>query len=56
VPSQLELFVSFGVWALGLLVFTLFMKVAIPIERGEFTHTGLGRPSTAYAIPDSEAQ
>ena len=56
VPSQLELFVSFGVWALGLLAFTLFMKVAIPIERGEFTHTGRGRPSTAYAIPDSEAQ
>lgn len=39
VPNQLELFVSFGVWAVGLLIFTLFMKVAIPIERGDFVHT-----------------
>ena len=39
VPNQVELFVSFGVWAVGLLIFTLFMKVAIPIERGDFVHT-----------------
>ena len=39
IPNQLELFVSFGVWAAGLLIFTLFMKVAIPIERGDFVHT-----------------
>ena len=39
VPNQIELFVSFGVWAVGLLIFTLFMKVAIPIERGDFVHT-----------------
>lgn len=37
-PNFLELMVSFGIWALGLLIFTLFMKVAIPIETGEFTH------------------
>ena len=35
-PNQLEMFVSLGVWAAGLLIFTLFMKVAIPIERGDF--------------------
>ena len=39
IPNLLELMVSFGIWALGLLVFTLLMKVAIPIETGEFTHT-----------------
>jgi molybdopterin-containing oxidoreductase family membrane subunit len=39
IPNELELFVSFGVWATGLLIFTLFMKVAIPIERGDFVHT-----------------
>jgi Ni/Fe-hydrogenase subunit HybB-like protein len=38
-PNHLELFMSFGIWAFGLLVFTLFMKVAIPIERGDFVHT-----------------
>jgi len=39
IPNLLELMVSFGIWALGLLVFTLLMKVAIPIETGKFTHT-----------------
>ncbi len=49
-PNLLELMVSFGIWALGLLVFTLLMKVAIPIETGKFTHieykkgTGLQDP------------
>ena len=38
IPNLLELMVSFGIWALGLLVFTLLMKVAIPIETGEFSH------------------
>jgi Ni/Fe-hydrogenase subunit HybB-like protein len=38
-PNLVELFVSFGVWAAGLLAFTLFMKVAIPIQRGDFVHT-----------------
>jgi len=43
IPNQVELFVSFGVWAAGLLIFTLFMKVAIPIERGDFVHTKYGK-------------
>jgi Ni/Fe-hydrogenase subunit HybB-like protein len=38
VPNLLELMVSFGIWAVGLLVFTLLMKVAIPIETGGFSH------------------
>jgi Ni/Fe-hydrogenase subunit HybB-like protein len=43
IPNHVELFISFGVWATGLLIFTLFMKVAIPIERGDFVHTKYGR-------------
>ncbi len=39
IPNILELMVSFGIWALGLFIFTLLTKVAIPIETGEFTHT-----------------
>ncbi len=39
VPNLLELMVSFGIWAVGLLIFTLLMKVAIPIETGEFSHS-----------------
>ncbi|RPI99870.1 MAG: polysulfide reductase, partial [Deltaproteobacteria bacterium] len=37
-PNFVELMVSFGIWATGLLIFTLLMKVAIPIETEEFTH------------------
>ena len=37
-PNLLEMIVSFGIWAVGLLIFTLLMKVAIPIETGEFSH------------------
>jgi Ni/Fe-hydrogenase subunit HybB-like protein len=37
-PNLLELSVSFGIWATGILIFTLLMKVAIPIEAGKFSH------------------
>lgn len=43
VPNLLELVVSFGIWATGLLIFTLLMKVAIPIETGEFSHSAYER-------------
>jgi Ni/Fe-hydrogenase subunit HybB-like protein len=33
-PTALEILVSIGVWALGLMVFTMLAKVAIPIEAG----------------------
>jgi molybdopterin-containing oxidoreductase family membrane subunit len=33
-PSWGEVFVSVGIWAFGILVFTLLAKVAIPIELG----------------------
>jgi Ni/Fe-hydrogenase subunit HybB-like protein len=46
-PNLLELMVSFGIWATGLLIFTLLMKVAIPIETGKFTHTEYEEQVTA---------
>jgi molybdopterin-containing oxidoreductase family membrane subunit len=42
VPTQVEIFVSLGVWAFGLLVFTLLTKVAIPIELGTLVHRRAG--------------
>ena len=39
VPSWGEVFVSLGIWALGILVFTLLAKVAIPIELGALRFT-----------------
>ncbi len=47
-PNLLELLISFGIWATGLLIFTLLMKVAIPIETGAFTHTEYERGVTAF--------
>jgi len=47
IPNLLELMVSFGIWALGLLVFTLLLKVAIPIITGEFSHTAYEEEVTA---------
>jgi molybdopterin-containing oxidoreductase family membrane subunit len=34
-PSLIEIRVCAGIWALGLLLFTVFLKAAIPIETGE---------------------
>jgi molybdopterin-containing oxidoreductase family membrane subunit len=39
IPNLLELMVSFGIWATGLLIFTLLMKVTIPIQTGRFSHS-----------------
>jgi Ni/Fe-hydrogenase subunit HybB-like protein len=38
-PSITELRVAAGVFALGFLVFTLMLKVAVPISLGEFQHS-----------------
>ena len=47
-PNLLELMVSFGIWAMGLLMFTLLMKVAIPIVTGNFTHTEYEEKVSAF--------
>jgi Ni/Fe-hydrogenase subunit HybB-like protein len=39
-PSWGEVLISLGIWALGLLVFTLLAKVAIPIELGTLQWVG----------------
>ena len=38
-PNITEIAVSLGIWAFGFLIFTLFMKIAIPIQRGDFVHS-----------------
>jgi len=48
IPNLLELMVSFGIWAVGLLIFTLLMKVAIPIETGEFSHVAYVERATRF--------
>jgi Ni/Fe-hydrogenase subunit HybB-like protein len=36
-PTRLEILVSLGIWAIGLLLLTTILKVIIPIETGELT-------------------
>ncbi|HEX9818418.1 MAG TPA: NrfD/PsrC family molybdoenzyme membrane anchor subunit [Methylomirabilota bacterium] len=49
-PSWGEVVISLGIWALGLLVFTLLAKVAIPIELGTLRWGG-ALPLTVPAAP-----
>lgn len=42
-PSAVELLVSLGIWATGLFVITLLVKVALPIELGQERSPLLGR-------------
>jgi Ni/Fe-hydrogenase subunit HybB-like protein len=45
-PSVTELRVAAGVFAVGFLVFTLMLKVAVPISLNEFRHDPLARTRT----------
>ncbi len=40
VPTVLEMLVTAGIWSIGALIYTLMLKVAIPIETGEFCRSG----------------
>lgn len=47
-PHWGEVFVSLGIWALGMLVFTLLAKVAIPVELGTLRHPGAEPAPSAW--------
>ncbi len=40
-PSQVEISVTAGIWALGFFVLTLLIRIAIPIELGKLRNPGL---------------
>lgn len=35
-PTNIEVLVTMGIWAIGLLILTVLLKIVIPIETGEF--------------------
>jgi molybdopterin-containing oxidoreductase family membrane subunit len=49
-PTWVELGVTVGVWALGLFVLTVLVRVALPIEMGEVRSPRLEEPAPARAI------
>lgn len=49
-PNSTEVAISIGIWGLGLLIFTLFMRIAVPIQRGDFTHSKYRDASQSHPI------
>ncbi len=47
-PSSTEIFVSLGIWGIGLLILTVLLKIIIPIELGELTVAGAEHGATAH--------
>jgi len=52
-PSVTELVVSLGIWAIGLLIFTLLAKATIPIELGELRYKRTARRDVAVATEEA---
>ena len=49
-PTWVELCVTAGIWALGLFVLTVLVRVALPIELGEVRSPYLEEPPAARAV------
>ncbi len=54
-PNTTEVAISLAIWATGLLIFTLFMRVAIPIERGDFMHSKYDEHGRMHRMPSHHA-
>jgi molybdopterin-containing oxidoreductase family membrane subunit len=50
-PTRVEVLVSLGVWAIGLLVFTLLTKISLPIELAAHGHRADGHPEPGEGSP-----
>jgi molybdopterin-containing oxidoreductase family membrane subunit len=49
-PTWVELCVTAGIWAMGLFVLTVLVRVALPIELGEVRSPYLEQPPAARAV------
>lgn len=56
VPSAVELAVTAGVWAVGLFVLTVLVRVALPIELGEVRSPYLQTPRDAHIVRPRSAR
>ena len=56
-PSLNETLVCFGIWAFGLLCYTLFLRMAVPILQGRLTkaNEGVFEPGPGDKLPELPA-
>lgn len=45
-PNINEIAISLGIWAFGLFIFTMFMRIAVPIQREDFIHSKYGKAAS----------
>jgi len=48
-PTLNETLICFGIWAFGLLCYTVFLRIAVPILQGELTKAGEGKAEASPA-------
>jgi Ni/Fe-hydrogenase subunit HybB-like protein len=54
-PSLNETLVCFGIWAFGLLCYTAFLRMAVPILQGKLSKANEGQPEPATGAPSLSA-
>ena len=55
VPSLNETLVCLGIWALGLLCYTIFLRMSVPILQGRLNKSNEGLPEIQGDEPDAPA-
>lgn len=55
-PTMIEIGVTLGIWGLGLLIFTLLSKAAIPIECGELRKPGISAEDQICPAPTPDLE
>ena len=52
-PTAREIMVCLGIWALGLLIYTIFVRVSVPVLAGELTYEKRFDESISDSAEDS---